>query len=415
MTDSIASLRQALQQLAQAQASGALSAADYEARKAALERELVAAVMAAAPNPPAAQAQPQPLAPQQARGAATAAPRVGVRLGASAAALVSLIAAAGYAWTGSPALLARTSQAAAASPNADAAAPAAEFTREQVEAMVARLAARMQEQPDDPTGWAMLGRSYAALGQAPQALAAFERALKLKPDDASTLADYADASAVQNGGTLEGEPLKLIERALKADPTHVKALVLAGTAAFNRQDYAGAIAYWERAVKIGPAESGLVEMARGGITEARERGKLPATAQANATKPALSPAPSSAPSPVAAAASGIRGRVSLAPALQGRTQPDDTVFVFARPANGSRMPLAILRLQVKDLPASFTLDDSLAMSPAARLSAAGAVVVGARISKSGQALPQPGDLEGLIGPVPVGSAGLNLVIANDVK
>ena len=118
---------------------------------------------------------------------------------------------------------------------------------------------------------------------------------------------------------------------------------------------------------------------------------------------------------MAAAASGIRGRVSLAPALQGRTQPDDTVFVFARPANGSRMPLAILRLQVKDLPASFTLDDSLAMSPAARLSAAGAVVVGARISKSGQALPQPGDLEGLIGPVPVGSAGLNLVIANDVK
>ena len=413
MTDSIASLRQALQQLAQAQASGALSAADYEARKAALERELVAAVMAAAPNPPAAQTQPQPqpLAPQQARGAATAAPRVGVRLGASAAALVILIAGAGYAWTGSPALLGRAPHTAATSPSADGAAPAAEFTREQVEAMVARLAARMQEQPDDPTGWAMLGRSYAALGQAPQALAAFERALKLKPDDASTLADYADASAVQNGGTLEGEPLKLIERALKADPTHVKALVLAGTAAFNRQDYAGAVAYWERAVKIGPAESGLVEMARSGITEARERGTLPATAQANAPKPALS----SAPSPVAAAASGIRGRVSLAPALQGRTQPDDTVFVFARPANGSRMPLAILRLQVKDLPASFTLDDSLAMSPAARLSAAGSVVVGARISKSGQALPQPGDLEGLIGPVPVGSAGLNLVIADDVK
>jgi len=224
---------------------------------------------------------------------------------------------------------------------------------------------------------------------------------------ASTLADYADASAVQNGGTLEGEPLKLIERALTSDPTHVKALVLAGTAAFNREDYAGAVAFWERAVEVGPADSGLVEMARGGIAEARERGKLPAAAQASAAKPA--------PTPALSAASAVSGRVSLAPAMQGRVQPEDTVFVFARPANGSRMPLAILRLQVKDLPATFTLDDSLAMSPAARLSGAGTVVVGARISKSGQAMPQRGDLEGLSSPVPVGSAGVSVVIASDVQ
>ncbi len=404
MTDPISTLRQALQQLEQAHDKGALQDADYQQRKAALEQQLVAAVMAAPPSAPAANA----------HGAAAAAPRVGVRLGASAAALVILIAGVGYAWTGSPALLGRTPPAAAAAAAAaspEGAAPAGEFTREQVEAMVARLAARMQEQPDDPTGWAMLGRSYAALGQAPQALAAFERALKLKPDDASTLADYADASAVQNGGTLEGEPRKLIERALKSDPNHVKALVLAGTAAFNREDYAGAVAYWDRAVKIGPADSGLVEMARGGIAEARERGKLPSAAMARNAKPA----PPSASAPAAAGASGISGRVSLAPALLGKAQPDDTVFVFARPANGSRMPLAILRLRVKDLPTDFTLDDSLAMSPAARLSAAGPVVVGARVSKSGQAMPQPGDLEGVTGPLPVGSTGVNVVIASDVK
>jgi len=398
MTDPIATLRQALQQLQQAHASGALDAAAYEASKAPLERQLVAAVMAA-PTAPVAAAQVGP----------SAAPRIGVRLGAIAAALVVLIGGIGYAWTGSPAQLSRSPAAAAvaAAASPDAASPAADFSREQVEAMVARLAARMQEQPDDATGWAMLGRSYAALGQAPQALAAFERALKLKPDDASTLADYADASAVQNGGTLEGEPLKLIERALTSDPTHVKALVLAGTAAFNREDYAGAVAFWERAVEVGPADSGLVEMARGGIAEARERGKLPAAAQASAAKPA--------PTPALSAASAVSGRVSLAPAMQGRVQPEDTVFVFARPANGSRMPLAILRLQVKDLPATFTLDDSLAMSPAARLSGAGTVVVGARISKSGQAMPQRGDLEGLSSPVPVGSAGVSVVIASDVQ
>lgn len=407
MTDSIATLRQALQQLQQTHASGALDAVQYEARKLALEQQLIAAVMAATPNPPPAEAP---------RNAASA-PRVGVRLGAGAAALVVLVGGLGYAWTGSPALWGRSTPATAApSASPDAAPATAEFTREQVEAMVARLAARMQEQPDDPTGWAMLGRSYAALGQAAEALAAYERALKLKPDDASTLADYADASAVQNGGTLEGAPLKLVERALKADPNHVKALVLAGTAAFNREDYRGAVSYWERAVKIGPADSGLVEMARGGITEARERGKLAPTALASADQPVASPgAPAAAPAPIATDASAIRGRVSLAPALQGRVQPNDTVFVFARPATGSRMPLAILRLQVKDLPASFTLDDSSAMSPAARLSAAGTVVVGARISKSGQALPQAGDLEGLTGPVPVGSAAVNLVIASDVK
>ena len=399
MTDSIAPLRQALQQLEQAHGSGALAAADYETRKAVLERQLVAAVMAAAPDTVA------DAAAQSA--AAAAAPRVGVRLGASAAALVVLIAGAGYAWTGSPALLGRTPAAARANASVESTPPAAEFTREQVEAMVARLAARMQEQPDDPTGWAMLGRSYVALGQAPQALAAFERALKLKPDDASTLADFADASAVQNGGSLEGEPLKAIERALKTDPNHVKALVLAGTAAYNRNDYAGAVAYWERAVKVGPADSGLVEMARGGMAEARERGKLPATTVATSPPPA--------PSPAAAAASGISGRVSLAPALQSRAQPEDTVFVFARAANGPRMPLAILRLQVKDLPAAFTLDDSLAMSPAMRLSTAGVVVVGARISKSGQAMPQPGDLEGMAGPLALGSTGVSVVIATDVK
>ena len=400
MTDPIAPLRQALQQLEQAHDSGALAAADYQTRKAALERQLVAAVMASGPDA---------VADVTARSAAAAAaPRVGVRLGASAAALVVLIAGAGYAWTGSPALLGRTPAPATANASPDSAPPAAEFTREQVEAMVARLAARMQEQPDDPTGWAMLGRSYVALGQAPQALAAFERALKLKPDDASTLADFADASAVQNGGSLEGEPLKAIELALKSDPNHVKALVLAGTAAYNRNDYAGAVAYWERAVKVGPADSGLVEMARGGIAEARDRVKFPATTVASSSPPAL-------PAPLPAAASGISGRVSLAPALQGKAQPEDTVFVFARAANGPRMPLAILRLQVKDLPAAFTLDDSLAMSPATRLSTAGAVVVGARISKSGQAMPQPGDLEGMAGPLALGSTGVSVVIATDVK
>jgi cytochrome c-type biogenesis protein CcmH len=107
--------------------------------------------------------------------------------------------------------------------------------------------------------------------------------------------------------------------------------------------------------------------------------------------------------------------VSLAPALAGKASPDDTVFIFARAAEGSRAPIAIVRKQVKDLPFTFRLDDSLAMSPASLISTAGRVLVGARVSKSGQAMPQPGDLDGLTAPTAVGSSGVSVVIANEVK
>jgi cytochrome c-type biogenesis protein CcmH len=98
-----------------------------------------------------------------------------------------------------------------------------------------------------------------------------------------------------------------------------------------------------------------------------------------------------------------------------QAKPEDTVFVFARPAEGARMPLAILRKQVKDLPLQFTLDDSMAMSPANALSGASKVVVGARVSKSGNAMPQPGDLSGQSAPVSVGASGLQIEIREAVK
>jgi cytochrome c-type biogenesis protein CcmH len=107
--------------------------------------------------------------------------------------------------------------------------------------------------------------------------------------------------------------------------------------------------------------------------------------------------------------------VELASALAAKAAPDDTVFIFARPAEGARMPLAILKKRVRDLPFAFTLDDSLAMSPAARLSMASAVVVGARVSKSGQAMPQPGDLQGLSASVKPGASGLKIVISEEVR
>ncbi len=281
----------------------------------------------------------------------------------------------------------------------------------QIEAMVGKLAARLQASPDDPQGWVMLARSYRALERFREASDAYAKAAALVPNDAHLLADYADALAMAQGQRLQGEPEKLIARALAIDPDHVKALALAGSAAFARQDYAGAAVHWERLVSVAPAESGLAQVARSSLDEAK---KLAAGARApGAVPPTARAAP--AESAPAARGSSVSGVVQLAPEVASMVVPTDTVFVFARPAEGSRMPLAILRAQAKDLPLKFTLDDDSAMVAGAKLSSQRLVIVGARISRSGSAVAQPGDVQGYSAPVAPGAAGLRIVISEVAK
>ncbi|MBE7418999.1 MAG: c-type cytochrome biogenesis protein CcmI [Ideonella sp.] len=339
---------------------------------------------------------------------------------ASLTGFVFLVAAAGYLLLGTP----RALDAAARTPRAAAA--DGEITLQQIEAMTEQLAARLKEQPNDALGWAMLGRSYAVLGKHAQALPAFKQALTLKPDDASVLADYADAMAVANGRNLEGEPSRLLARALELDPKNLKALSLAGTAAFLRKDYDGALRYWDQLAKLSP-DSEFTQQIQRGIDQARQLaaagGAAAGGAAAGTTTRGAAPSGNAGPAGGTAAPAGngaaaaqatLSGTVSLAPALAAQAAPGDTLFVYARAAQGPRMPLAILRKQVKDLPLSFTLDDSMAMSPAAKLSSAPQVVVSARVSKSGQATPQPGDLEGESAPVAPGSRGLKIEIGRVV-
>ncbi|HEY6280923.1 MAG TPA: c-type cytochrome biogenesis protein CcmI [Burkholderiales bacterium] len=271
---------------------------------------------------------------------------------------------------------------------------------QQIKAMVGRLAEHLKANPDDGQGWVMLGRSYGVLGRFDEAASAYANAVERLPNNADVLADYADILAMTQGGRLQGKPETIIERALKVDPNNPKALALAGTVAFEKKDYAGAVRYWERMLPQVQPESEEARSIQASIDEARALG-------GQGSAPPVSSA--------AAAASGVSGVVKLAPALADKVAPTDTVFIFARAAEGPRMPLAIVRKQARELPATFKLDDSMAMAPNMRMSNFPQLVVGARISKSSNAALQPGDLQGMSGTVTNGTAGITVIIDTEIR
>jgi cytochrome c-type biogenesis protein CcmH len=214
------------------------------------------------------------------------------------------------------------------------------------------------------------------------------------------------------GRTLQGRPAELVQRALKADPRNPKALALAGTIDFERKDYAAAVKHWQALVEADP-QGELAQQIRGSIEEARQLGGLPAAAPSSDVQPAAAVAAGEKQGGAAAGAT-VSGTVRLSPRLASRVSPGDTVFIFARASQGPRMPLAIQRHQAKELPLQFTLDDSMAMSPQAKLSGASRVDIGARISKSGNAMPQPGDLQGVVREVAVGSHAVTVEIDEEL-
>ncbi|MCW7538568.1 hypothetical protein OOT46_12020 [Aquabacterium sp. A7-Y] len=308
-------------------------------------------------------------------GGELAAARPSNRLLATLLVFVLGVGGGGYVWLGAPRHLGLGP--AAAAPD--------RLSSAQVSALADRLEQQLARQPDDAASWAVLARAHTALGRQAQAAAAFENAARRRPQDAGLLADHADFLARLNGPSLLGEPTRLVGRALEIDPRHAKALALAGAAAFDRQDYPAAVQYWERLAEVEQADPALVLQIRSRIDRARQLDASPAR---------------------------VGVTVTLAARLQGRVAPQDTVFIFARAADGGpdTPPLAVLRRRAADLPVRVTLDDSLAMSPGAKLSDATRVVVTARISRSGSALPGRGDLQGRAAPVPVGADGLRLEI-----
>lgn len=267
----------------------------------------------------------------------------------------------------------------------------------EIEAMVERLAERLEQNPEDVEGWKMLGRSYGVMGRYAEAANAYARAAARAPRDADLLAELADSLAMARGQNLQGEPEELVLRALQIDPTNLRALALAGTAAFAREDYRAAARHWEAMLPALPPGSEDARSVQANVDEAKALAsqKKSDTKKGDAKK---------------AAAAKLSGTVSLSPKLAGQASPDDTVFIFARAVDGPPMPLAAMRRKVRELPVRFTLDDSMAMTPAAKLSGHPKVVVVARVSKSGNATAQKGDLQGASAPVANDARGVVLVI-----
>ena len=284
-------------------------------------------------------------------------------------------------------------------------------TPDQIQKMVAALGERLKAQPDDAEGWLMLGRSYTALGRYRDAATALRRAQALVPPNATLLADLADVVGMANNKRLAGEPARLVQQALDVDPRHVKALALAGSVSFEAKDYPGARRHWGQLLAVLPADSPMARSVQGSMAEATQlEAGGPVAAGPGGGGAGGSTAEAAAAPAAGSRATAISGQVVLSPELAARVAAGDTLFIFARAAQGPRMPLAILRRPADGQPADFTLDDAMAMAPNLKLSGFAQVVVGARISRSGNATPQPGDLVGQSGVVAPGAQGLRIVI-----
>ena len=265
------------------------------------------------------------------------------------------------------------------------------MTQESVEKMVEEFAAKMDKEPDNLKGWAMLARSYRILGRNTEAANAYARAGSFVDSDPQLLADYADVLAANANGNFAGKPQQLINKALAQDPNNLLALWLSGTAAFNAQNYKAAVQSWEKLAKQLPPETDEARAIASSIAEARSKGGL-----APASTPVISN-------------QGVSGQVEIVPELKSKIKAGDVLMVIARKP-GERMPVTVLKTAVTAFPMSFVLNDALAMSPNALISQMPEVSVEVRISKTGMAMPEPGDLISTPQTIKVGTTNARLVI-----
>ena len=265
------------------------------------------------------------------------------------------------------------------------------MNQEGVEKMVSEFAIKMEKDPSNLQGWAMLARSYRILGRNEDAAKAYARAGDFINTDPQLLADYADVLAANANGNFAGKPLLLINQALKLDPNNLMALWLSGTASFSVGNYKSAVQTWEKLAGQLPPNSEEAREIAGSITEARSKGGLVTKA------------------PVVTVSKGISGQIELSNELKAKVKPGDVLMVIARQV-GERMPVAVLRIPAAQFPMNFVLNDSMAMNPSSPLSGLNEVSVEVRISKTGMAKPEAGDLISTAKTIKVGSENNRLLV-----
>ena len=333
--------------------------------------------------------------------------------GIALAFLVPLLAVAVYALLGSPAaVLPGVVQAQRAS--------------DDMEQLAAKLVQKLEQNPANPEGWAMLARSYKSLGRWDDAERAFGR---IGPDfdtNPELLAELAEMLVQKNNG-FTPRSRELVQQALRLEPGNMLALFLGGGEAFEGGRYAEAVALWQRLLpnlEPGGEDARMVETSiaqaserSGGGRPPISRGDVPpgtaapqdevhrGVGKASADKGAQQKSATAK-----AGAESVSGRVELSATVKDKAKPDDVVFIFARAVDGPRMPLAARRARAADLPLDFMLDDSQAVMPGTNLSSAQQVRIEVRISKSGSANPGKGDLTGKSAVVKPGAKGVRVVI-----
>lgn len=375
--------RRKLRALEQARADGILSENEYAAKRAALAEALLTST-----------------------GGDTAAPRTQLTVALSLALLLPAAAIVLYRLVGAPQAL---DPAALVAHEQTTTAPADHDG--DMDKAIASLVDKLKQNPGDPSGWALLGRAYRATGHFEDARDALKRAHDLAPEDPDVLVEYAEALALATPEhRIAGEPRTLIDKALKIDPQNQHGLWLSGIADSQEKNYAAAIATWNRLLPLLPKDSDVLASVKKQIAQAealRDGKSSPAdediaagaTAQ-SAPQTNAEAVPPGTPSTDTDGGPHIVVTVTLDPKLKDKVGTNDVLYVFAKAVGGPPMPLAIARLTAAQLPAKVTLTDGMGMLPTMKLSQFPQVIVGARISKSGNAIAQSGDLQTLSAPLP---------------
>lgn len=278
-----------------------------------------------------------------------------------------------------------------------------------MEKAIAKLAAKLEQSPDNPEGWLMLARSYKSMGRWDDAERAYTRLGPELNRNAELLAELAEMLVQKENGFGERSRV-LIKQALNLEPNNMLALFLGGGEAYAGERYGEAASLWERLLPQLEPGSEDAQMVESNLARAREKSGGKPGAKTAAAKGSAPSAGKNAKAAANASASSVSGRVELAPSLKDKAKPDDIVFIFARAVDGPRMPLAAQRARVADLPMDFMLDDGQALMPEATLSSANQVRIEVRVSKSGKATPGKGDLTGSSAAVKPGAKGLRILI-----